>query len=285
MQEEGRRIAGEATTLGGRVDHAVRRRRQDVVGQALQHVADIDHQGARGRGDVQPLAIGVLQLQTSLFGAQQQGDDVDVLMGAGAHAGGVGRDRRIVQHPQDAVAQFDLVLEIVVAQLHVAGDGLEDLAAQLIQGVEHAVEVGLEALDLGRPDVVAHVLAIGMARGQFAPDVPELLEVHGGGALGGFDAEGGQAARAAGAGLVILAFHILGQGEEGLGVGDGGVDGRLVQAVVGDDGEAVAREGGAQGVGEGLEVGVIGLHRHGDDGAGLGLVLGGGRGQGRRGQR
>ncbi|MNN75837.1 hypothetical protein D3C81_1921650 [compost metagenome] len=139
--------------------------------------------------------------------------------------------------------------------------------------------MALEAFDLGRPDVVAHVLAIGVACGQFAADVPELLQVHGGGALGGFDAEGGQAARAAGAGLVILTLHVFGQGEEGLGVGDGGVDRRLIQAVVGDHGEAVAREGGAQGVGEGLEVGVIAPHRHGDDGAGLGLVLGGGRGQ------
>jgi len=91
-----------------------------VVGQPLQHVADIDHQGARRRGDVQPAAVLFLELQTGFLGPQQQGDDIDVLMGAGANPGGLSGYGRIVQQAQDAVAQLDLVLEIVVAEAEVA---------------------------------------------------------------------------------------------------------------------------------------------------------------------
>jgi len=101
-----------------------------------------------------------------------------------------------------------------------------------------------------------------MPLGQLSPDVPELLQVHGRGALGCLDAEGRQAARAAGARLMIFALCLLGQGEEGLCIGYGGVDHRLVQSVVGDDRKAIAFERRSQFVGEGLEVGVIQLHRH-----------------------
>ncbi len=52
-----------------------------MVGQPLQHVADIDHHRALGRTDGQPLArIAVEQFQARFLGAEQQGDEVDILM-------------------------------------------------------------------------------------------------------------------------------------------------------------------------------------------------------------
>ena len=283
MQEEGRRIAGKAATLRGWIDHPVRGGRQDVVGQPLQHVADIDHQGPRGRSDVQPLPVRVLQLQTGLLGPQQQGDDVDVLVGTRAHPRCIGRHGRIVEHSQHAVSQLDLVLKEVVADPQMAGDGLQDPATQGVQRLEHGIDVVAEAGDFGRPQVVAHVPAIRMALGQFAAGVPELLQVDGGGTLGGLHSEGGQAARPARARLVVGALDLLGQGEEGPGVVDGAPDHPVVQTMVGDDGEAVSLEGCAQVVAEALEVGVETRHGHGDDSpGGLGRrgdgVEGGGHG-------
>jgi hypothetical protein len=127
-----------------------------------------------------------------------------------------------------------------------------------------------ETLDLGRPDVVAHILAIGVALGQFAAHVPEFLQIDRRCALGRLDPEGGEAARAAGARLMVFALHRLGQGEEGLGVVQRRIDHRPVQPVVGDDGEAVSLEGGPEPVGEGLEVGIVKRHRNRFDGAGGG---------------
>ena len=265
MQEEGRRIPGEAAPFGGRIDHPVRRRRQNVVGQPLQHVADIDHQSPRRRRDVQPFAIRVLQLQPGLLGPQQKRDDVDVLMRPGAHARRIGRYRRIVQHPQHRVAQLDLVLEIVVAEVHVAGDGLQDLASQGVQRLEHAVEVVAEPRHLGWPQIGAHVAAIGVTGGQFAARVPELLQIDRLGVPGGLGAERRQAPRAPGARLVIGTLDVFGQGEEGLGVRDRSLDDRLVQTVVRYDGEPVARERGPEVVAEALEVGVVTRHRYGGD--------------------
>jgi hypothetical protein len=73
----------------------------------------------------------------------------------------------------------------------------------------------------------------------------------------------------AGARLVILALHVFRQGEEGLGVVDRRLDHDFVQAMVRDDGEAIALERLAQCVGEGLEVLIVQFHRHRRQGAGL----------------
>jgi len=62
-------------------------RRQDMVGQSLEHVADIDRQSARGRHDRQPVPIAVLEFQPAFLGAQQQRDEIDVLMRTRANAG------------------------------------------------------------------------------------------------------------------------------------------------------------------------------------------------------
>jgi hypothetical protein len=60
VQEERRRVARLARGLAGRVDHAVRGRRVHVVGQALQHVADVDHDRVGVGGERHPLALARL---------------------------------------------------------------------------------------------------------------------------------------------------------------------------------------------------------------------------------
>ena len=55
--------------------------------------------------------LPVEDLQPRLFGPEQKGDGVDVLVGAGADRGAVERRRGIVQQAQDAVAAGDRGLE------------------------------------------------------------------------------------------------------------------------------------------------------------------------------
>src|SRR5688500_19921031 len=51
---------------------------QHIVGQPLQHVADVYGELAFLRRDRQPAPVAVEQLQPRLLGAEQQGDGVDV---------------------------------------------------------------------------------------------------------------------------------------------------------------------------------------------------------------
>ncbi len=104
---------------------------------------------------------------------------------------------------------------------------------------------------------------------QFAAGVPELFQVAYRSALGGFHAERGQAASAAGASLMVLALGFFIECKEGLGVGDGGVDDSLVKTVIGHNGKAVTREGCAQCIRKALEVGIIAGHRDRYDGLGV----------------
>ncbi len=69
MQEERRGVAREARPLGLRIDHTVCRGRQDMIGEALQHVPDVDHQRPGRRIDRQPLSIAMKNLEAALFGA------------------------------------------------------------------------------------------------------------------------------------------------------------------------------------------------------------------------
>ncbi len=103
--------------------------------------------------------------------------------------GAVGR-RRIVGEPQDAVAQGSLVGEPLSWQLQSQRHGLQKLAAQAVEGAEEPAQVLAEPRGRARPDVVVHVLAIAVARGQLAPHVPEFLQVGPSAPLGGLDAEG-----------------------------------------------------------------------------------------------
>ena len=66
VQEEGDRIARQVRALRRRIDDAVRCRRQHMVGQPLQHVADIHYQRALRRVHIEPLAFARQQLQSRL---------------------------------------------------------------------------------------------------------------------------------------------------------------------------------------------------------------------------
>lgn len=106
-----------------------------------------------------------------------------------------------------------------------------------------------------------------MARGKLAADVPEFLEVEVRRALGGLDAERRVAALAGDARDLVRQLHGFRQGEEGLGVDDGGVDPPLVETVVANHREAVAGERAAERGGEGVEILAVELERDRRDGA------------------
>jgi hypothetical protein len=89
--------------------------------------------------------------------------------------------------------------------------------------------------------------------GQVPPDVPELLEVVGGGALGGLDAEGRVSTGAVAP--LVAALGLLRQSEKGLGVRQGAVEQPLIQPMVRNDREAVALERAAEVAGEGVRIG------------------------------
>ncbi len=262
MQEERRRIAREILASLGRIDHPVLRRRQDAIGQARQHVADIADDAVGGRGDRQPLAVAVEQLQAGLLGAEQQGDDIDVAMGAGAHAFARPVDRRIVQEAQHRIAEIDLVGEKIAVELEIDGDRLQHLFAEIVEGGIERVAGGVEVGDLDRPDIVGHVVAVGVIGRQVAADVIEFLEVMGGVALGGFDAERRVAARPALAFAVILPFDVLGQGEKGPGRGIDARQQRRIDAVAAQHREAVTFERCAEPCRKGLEILIVQRQRH-----------------------
>ena len=85
VQEVRHRVARRSASSGLWIDDAVRGRGQNMIGQPLEHVADIDDEGASGRIDRQPIAVSVEQLQPRLFGPQQQRDEIDILVRACAH--------------------------------------------------------------------------------------------------------------------------------------------------------------------------------------------------------
>src|SRR4051794_19045127 len=129
-------------------------------------------------------------------------------MRAGADIGTVARDRRIMKEAQHAIAVAHRVLEIIRGEAEMAGDRLEDAEPGAVERGEQFEEGVAERLDLIRPDVRRHIFAIGMAGGQLAADMPELLEVVGGRALRGLDPERRVAARAAAAGNVMAALYL-----------------------------------------------------------------------------
>ncbi len=228
-----------------------------MVGQALQHVADVDHDGVGVGGEVDPLALARQHLQAGRAGAHQQGDEVDVLVRAGTHVRHVGvGDFRVVDRAQDGVAVVGLVGEVVFRQLDVQGQRRQHFRAERVERGVQAVQVLLELRHLRRPQVLAHDAGVfGIAR-DFAADVPELLQVRVFRVLGGLDAERRVAARAAGARLVVFHLDVFRQREEGLGGVVGALDQLVGDAVAADAAEAPLAVGGAQFGHEGGAVGI-----------------------------
>ena len=122
------------------------------------------------------------------------------------------------------------------------GDGLKQPLTQAVEGAVEAADDGLEGGDLGRPDVGR------------AADVPEFLQVGVGRALGGLDPERRVAALAGAAGDPIAPLDRIREREEGLGAVLRGRDQAGVEPMVGDDGEAIALERGAERIGESIEI-------------------------------
>ncbi len=173
------------------------------------------------------------------------------------------RDRRIVQQAQHAVAELHLVVEPAVRQLERARHRAQHPRAHGVERLEQAGHVRAEARNVFvRPQIGQHVALVRMAVRQVATGVPELLQVVVLAALGGLDAEGRVAARAAAARHMPLALHLVRQGEERLGRAQRPVDHRLVQAVVADHREAVPAKRRAEVMGEAVEVPVAPGIRH-----------------------
>ncbi len=228
-----------------------------MVGQALQHVADVDHDGVRVGGERHPLALVRLHFQAGRTGADQQRDEVDVAMGPGAHVRDVlRRDRGVMDRAQDRIAVVGLVGEEVLRQANVQRQRRQDARAQLVQRLVDPVTPLAEARHLARPQVRGHHLAVRGVVRDLPADVPELFQIKVLRALGGLHAEGRVAARAATARHVVLALGLFGQREEGLEDLVGGVDVGLRDAVVADASKAPFAVGRTQLSHERIAVGV-----------------------------
>ena len=83
MQEEGHGIAGAVGLVG--IDDPMYRGWQQVIGQSAHHVTGIDNNFIRLRFNRQPTAITGQQLQSRIGVSNQQGNQIDVGMGCGAH--------------------------------------------------------------------------------------------------------------------------------------------------------------------------------------------------------
>src|SRR6185369_5875250 len=114
-------------------------------------------------------------------------------------------------------------------------------------------------MNLGRPEVIRHVIAEPVTWRQVAADVPEFLEVVRLVALGRLDSEWRVAAGAASARNEVFAFHLFGEGEEGLRFHLGAMDKLVRYAVVRDNREAIFFEASPQLLSEciGIAVGVL----------------------------
>ncbi len=226
-----------------------------MVGEPLQHVADIDHHRALGRVDRQPVAFLGQQLQPRFLGAEQQRDQIDVLMRAGAHLGRVGGNRRIVQQPQHRIAVLDRMIEPVGREPQMPRDRRQQPVARHVERREQVDEGLAKTRGLIGPDVGGHLRREAVALGEFAPDMPEFLEVDMRRALGDLGLERRIAARTATARAEILALGFLGQREERFGHRPGARDQLGRDAVVRDDGKAEALERIAERRREGDRVG------------------------------
>ncbi len=88
-----------------------------VIAQALQHIADVNYDRITCGRDRQPRVFARKNFQPGRTGANQQGNEVDVLMRAGTHVGYVClRDRRIVDWAQNGIAVIGFVVEIMFRQ-------------------------------------------------------------------------------------------------------------------------------------------------------------------------
>ena len=248
MEEEGHAVPRQVRPVRRGVHHPVRRGRQPLVAQSLEHVADVARDAPGRRVNCQPRPVLALDLQPALVRAQQQGDEVDVLVRRRPHVARVGqgggavlavpRQGRVVDHPQDGVTRIHLVTEVppLLAQVH--REGFQHPSAQRVQRREdllgHSAEVALLDVHVG-----GHLVLVPVPWGQIPAEVPELLQVVLGGALGGLHAKAGVTPGASQARQVVLSLLLLTEREELLAAVERPRDEVLGHAVVLEDHEAV----------------------------------------------
>ncbi len=140
-----------------------------AAGGLLQHVADIDDEGAKVARHIHPLAVGTLHLQTGLVGGGENGEQVDILVGGGADGtrllGAV--ERRIVQHPQQGL----------LAIVDHRGEGAAVVGGDIGRGMLFDPAQQLGGQTIGQT-IVLHRLLFQLCR-HLAPgvDVEVLLDV------------------------------------------------------------------------------------------------------------
>ncbi len=238
MEEQRQRDARLGGTAPGRVDDAVGGGGVVAARGLLQHVADIDDEGAKVARHVHPFAIGALHLQPRLVGGGQNGEQVDILVGGGADGARLlgAIERRIVQHPQQGLlALFD----------H-RGEGAAVVSGDIGRGVllDPAQQLGGQTVGEA---VVLHRLHLQFFR-HLAPgvDVEVLLDVFLAMALGHLGDRGGEVAilgLAVEQEILLLLAH-----EEAIPVVVDGLHQLFRNGVVGQH----AKAGGSQGFGEAL---------------------------------
>ena len=107
---------GEGIALLGDLADAVGGRAEHPVGPDLQHVADIDHEGARDRRGVDPVARAVAHLQPRR-GPLQDGEELIVGVGADALLVQGVRIIGIVDQPKLAGRARQVRVEMVLGQV------------------------------------------------------------------------------------------------------------------------------------------------------------------------
>src|SRR3546814_2800506 len=83
----------------------------------------------------------------------------------------------LVDRAQDRIAEIGLVGEPGLRQVDVQRERRQHLCAEVVERPVQGITLLAEALDLGRPQVGRHDVAILRIVGNLAADVPELLEV------------------------------------------------------------------------------------------------------------
>lgn len=254
MEKKGHGITGYRPPVFRRVDDPVRGLWQYMIGQALQHVSDIDHKRPFGRADVLPPPRPVEQLQARFFRAKKQGDQVYIFVGPGSYCTGDSRlapfHGRVVEQPQYAVSLVCGPGEPAGLQPEVKRDRIEQTRAQPVEFGEKKGETGPEVREFDGPDIGRHAGGQRLAGAGFAANMPEFLEVMNTGALGDFPSERGISPLPRAALPIIVQFDRLGQVKEAFAQAPCLAQQTGIYAMIGDNREAMVSKAAAQRGGE-----------------------------------
>ncbi len=237
--------------------HPVGRRAVPAAGEAVEHVADVADQGVRAGGHVDPGAVGPSHLQAAERVLGQQGQEPVVGVLGHAPALDPGRDRRVVERPEQHHRIGGEVLGEPRRRRGRARRRGRRSTAWPTPGRPRPSTRRRPAA--GRPAPTARGWGRGGAArtrpagrtGQVDADVEALLLVgHAGRQLAAHGEPPSPRPSAPGHGDLGLA--LVGEGEEGPGRGLHARQQGRIDAVPDDGGEAVGAEGDVQGVSRGV---------------------------------